>query len=102
MTDIDHMIAVMQAANEGKTIQILYHDDIDAGWIDTTRPLWDWRTCDYRVKPAEPRRVWRNWYPKLERWAPVATCYDSREVAKSFAADDTAEQIEFVEVVKSD
>ena len=56
MNDIDHMIAVMQAAKEGKTIQILYHDDIDAGWIDTTRPLWDWRTCDYRVKPAEPRR----------------------------------------------
>ena len=105
MTDIDHidhMIAVMQAAKEGKTIQfrVLDSSDIDVRWRDAHAPSWDWYTFDYRVKPAAPRRVWRNWYPKLERWAPAATCYDSREVAKSFAEDDTAEQIEFVEVVK--
>ena len=98
MTDIDHMIATMQAAKEGKTIQILYHDDIDAGWIDTTRPLWDWRTRDYRVKPAEPRRVWLNWYPTMNCRSSV--CYDSREEAASFAIHDIAEQVEFVEVVK--
>ena len=102
MNDIDHMIAVMQAAKEGKAIQRRPHHypDTDVCWKDAPEPSWDWSTFDYRVKPAEPRQVWRNWYPKLERWAPAATCYASREVAKSFAADDTAEQIEFVEVVK--
>ena len=98
MKDINHMIAVMTAANEGKTIQILYHDDIDAGWIDTTRPLWDWRTCDYRVKPAEPRRVWLNVYPTEGRRSTA--CFDSREEAARFARHEPSQQIEFVEVVE--
>ena len=78
MTDIDHMIAVMQAAKEGKAIQ--------------SRPR------PHRVKPAEPRRVWLNWYPTMNCRALV--CYDSREEAKSFARHEVSEQIEFVEVVK--
>ena len=85
MTDIDYMTAVMQAAKEGKEIH-------------TPKPSWNWSTFDYRVKPAEPRRIWLNWYPTMNCRSSV--CYDSREEAASFARHDITEQIEFVEVVK--
>ena len=100
MTDIDHKIAVMQAANEGKAIQRLNrrHPDTDVYWIDAPKPSWDWSTLDYRVKPAEPRRVWLNFYPTMGGRSHV--CYNSREEAASFARHDITEQIEFVEVVK--
>ena len=100
MTDIDHMIAVMQAAKEGKAIQSRHrpHRDIDVCWRDAPEPGWDWATYDYRIKPAEPRRFWRNWYPALGRWSPA--CFDSREEAASIARHEVSQQIEFVEVVK--
>ena len=51
MTDIDHMIAVLQAAKEGKAIQIRHRHrpDIDESWEAAPRPSWDWRAFDYRV-----------------------------------------------------
>ena len=100
MTNIDHMIAVMQAAKEGKAIQSRHrpHRDIDVCWRDAPKPSWDWATFDYRIKPTEPRRIWLNWYPTKKCRSSV--CYDSREEAASFAIHDIAEQVEFVEVVK--
>ena len=99
MTDIDHMIAVMQAAKEGKAIQSRYHQHPAIGefWRDAHTPHWNWTAFDYRVKP-EPRRIWLNWYPTKKCRSSV--CYDSREEAASFAIHDIAEQVEFVEVVK--
>ena len=47
MTDIDSMIAVLQAAKEGKTIQL--HDD-DC-WFDLNHPTFNFEMCKYRVKP---------------------------------------------------
>ena len=101
MSDIDHIIAVMQAAKEGKTIQSRnrerYHDDINAGWDDTTSPMWDWSAYDYRVKPAEPRRIWVNLYSSGvlsdRNWC-------SQSEAKHSAMISGTKQIEFVEVVK--
>ena len=101
MQDIDHMIAVMQAAKEGKAIQSRRRHprpDIDACWRDAPEPSWNWSTFDYRVKPAELRRIWLNVYPTMGCRSSV--CYDSREEAASFARHDITEQIEFVEVVK--
>ena len=100
MNDIDHMIAVMQAAKEGKAIQRRRrpHRDIDVCWRDAPNPIWNWATYDYRIKPAEPRRVWLNFYPTMGGRSHV--CYNSREEAASFARHDITEQIEFVEVVK--
>ena len=101
MNDIDYMIAVMQAAKEGKTIQSRRRHprpDIDACWRDAPEPSWNWSTYDYRVKP-EPRRVWLNWYPTMN-CRSLYYYYDSRAEAKSFARHEVSEQIEFVEVVK--
>lgn len=100
MNDIDHMIAVTQAAKEGKAIQRRHrhHPDTDVYWEADPKPIWNWASYDYRVKPAEPRRVWRNWYPALGKWS--YDCYDSREEAASVARNEVSQQIEFVEVVK--
>ena len=99
MTDIDHMIAVLQAAKEGKAIQYWARCNrgTDENWGDAPNPIWNWATYDYRVKP-EPRRIWLNWYPTKKCRSSV--CYDSREEAASFAIHDIAEQVEFAEVVK--
>lgn len=101
MDDIDHMLAVMQAAKEGKAIQYrarCNRGGTDENWGDAPNPIWNWATYDYRVKPAEPRRVWLNFYPTMGGRSHV--CYNSREEAASFARHDITEQIEFVEVVK--
>lgn len=100
MNDIDHMIAVMQAANEGKAIQRRHrtHRNIDGFWKDVRVLHWNWTDFDYRVKPAEPRRVWLNWYPALGVLSCVS--YDSREEAASVARHEVSQQVEFVEVVK--
>ena len=100
MIDVDHMIAVMQAAKEGKAIQRrhLNHRAINENWRDAPEQRWDWFTFDYRVKPAEPRRVWLNWYPTKKCRSSV--CYDSREEAAKFACYEASQQIEFVEVME--
>ena len=99
MTDIDHMIAVLQAFKEGKAIQCRYRSNGADDWIDVIGVIpRNWATFDYRIKPAEPSRFWRNWYPARGNWSPA--CFDSREEAASIAHHRDAQQIEFVEVVK--
>ena len=95
MQDIDYMIAVMQAAKEGKEIQRRHLHGIDAPWIDTPKPSWNWSTFDYRVKPAEPRRIWVNMYDDRRGFA-----HPSREQANARADNYRVECVEFVEVVK--
>ena len=64
MKTTEEMIAVMQAYADGETIQ----RQVSGGGIWTTvssdSTVWDWRYFDYRIKPAEPRKVmmqmWRN------------------------------------------
>lgn len=99
MNDIDRMIAVLQAFNEGKTIQLRHRNDDAADWVDVgVSTEWDWCTFDYRIKPEEPRRFWLNLYPTMGCRSSV--CYDSREEAANFARHEVSKQIEFVEVVK--
>lgn len=99
MTDIDHMIAVMTAAKEGKAIQrrIRANRDIDGFWNDADRQHWNWTDFDYRVKPAEPRRIWVNLYSSGvlsdRNWC-------SQSEAEHSALNVGTKQIEFVEVVK--
>ena len=99
MTDVDHMIAVLQAFKEGKTIQCRYRSNGADDWVDVRGiAQWNWPTFDYRIKPAEPRRFWRNWYPALGKWSPA--CFDSREEAASISRHEGSQQIEFVEVME--
>lgn len=95
MTDTDHMIAVMQAAKEGKTIQCKFRAQGKDHWFDVAFPSWDWATFDYRIKPKEPRRIWVNMYDDHRGFA-----YPSREQANARAGTYRAACVEFVEVVK--
>ena len=99
MTDIDYMIAVMQAFKGGKAIQFRDrgNSSTDVIWEAAPRPSWDWVTFEYRVKP-EPRKVWLNFYPTMGGLS--SACYDSRDEAAEFARYEDSQQIEFVEVVK--
>ena len=99
MTDIDYMIAVMQAAKEGKAIQRRRrnHSAIDENWRDAPEQRWDWFTFDYRVKPVEPRRIWVNDYPDGRE---SLARYETKEEAQANAGDDCIAQVEFVEVMK--
>ena len=97
MNDIDHMIAVMTAAKEGKAIQYRSrtHRNIDGFWRDAPNPHWNWANIDYRVKPAEPRRIWVNMYDDHRGFA-----HPSREQANARAGNYRDECVEFVEVVR--
>ena len=54
----EKMRAVMLAADEGKPIQFRNRNRV-CDWLNTSKPTWDWVTCDYRVKP-EPKRIPRT------------------------------------------
>ena len=97
MNDIDYMIAVMQAAKEGKAIQYRARCNrgTDENWGVAPRACWNWASYDYRVKPAEPRRIWVNMYDDYRGFA-----HPSREQANARAGNYRDECVEFVEVVK--
>ena len=60
---IDEMIAVLQAAKEGKTIQARRISDLPClPWQTTDKPQWDFGSTEYRIVP-EPRDIWLYEYP---------------------------------------
>ena len=54
MTTLNEMIAVMQAAAEGKDIECSGKYLKEKLWRKTSNPAWNWSSYDYRVKP-QPR-----------------------------------------------
>lgn len=69
MKTIKEMIAVMQAADDGKKIEFTIHIN-DPVWEKVEEPHWDWAYNDYRVAVEKPLTVEEN--AKLERvWVPV-------------------------------
>jgi len=51
--DLDYMIAVMQAAKDGKEIEYLSSDKNK--WIYVKKPIWNWHYYDFRIKPEPPK-----------------------------------------------
>lgn len=54
---IDEMIAVLQAAKDGKQIQFCEVELNGQNWTNTD-PAWNFHEFDYRVKPTPPDVVW--------------------------------------------
>ena len=56
-------IKVMQAAEEGETIQWCKDNDLGNGWkdVDINYISWDWNHHAYRIKP-QPKEIWVNEY----------------------------------------
>lgn len=57
---IDEMIAVLQAAKEGKAIQARLRNSPTDQW-EVVSPSWNFAQCDFRIKPT-PREWWINFY----------------------------------------
>lgn len=52
MSNLKEKIKVMQAALDGKPIQLFFTDTMT--WIDCDTPQWNWGGKEYRVKPPKP------------------------------------------------
>ena len=92
----DQMIAVLQAAKDGKAIQMRSKVNRRTGgaWYDVTDPLWDFAACNYRVKP-EPR----VFYAVLrEHGGQCIACRD-RELAETFSDPPDYKVVKLVEVL---
>jgi hypothetical protein len=54
--DLDEMIAVLQAAKEGKEIEVQFPNTVGGQkWHDAISPIWNFSNGNYRIKP-EPTR----------------------------------------------
>lgn len=60
-------IAVMQAYEDGKKIQVATNGEEDWEDFNFGEPMWDWECCDYRIKPEEEKPV-RMTNRQLAEW----------------------------------
>ena len=87
----DEMIAVIQAHKEGKEVE--WRPTGAERWRLAT-PLWDFDTCEYRIKP-EPKTIWVNEYDD------DGYIYNNEQNAKRSAAGHALRvAVEYQEVVK--
>ena len=90
---IDAMIEVLQAAKEGKAIQVRQALSTPTTWRATV-PLWDFERNEYRVKP-EPRTVWLVEKPD---GSLSGRTYVSRDHA--LGIDTPSKPVKFIEVIE--
>lgn len=55
---IKEMVEVMEAFEDGKKIQL--RNRFINIWVDTEYPIWDWSTCEYRIKPEPTYRPYKS------------------------------------------
>lgn len=75
MSTLVEKIIVMQAAADGKKIQVKKKGAKD--WLICDFPFWEWYQRDYRIK-LEPKEFWVNYYPNR-----TCCAYDSLKQATS-------------------
>ena len=71
MTTTAEKIKIMQAFEGGAQIQAQQSSAITKvrPWLDIEEPDWNWTSCNYRIKPPEPKKpleCWVNFYGKKE------------------------------------
>ena len=61
------MIKIMQAFQDGKSIQVMERGDPTETWNNLIhgKPTWNWFIYDYRIKPPIKRSGWMNCYPDI-------------------------------------
>lgn len=93
---IDEMIAVLQAAKDGKEIQWRpVSERLDFPWKDSSATALNFADYQYRVKP-EPRTIWVNEYPDQ------LCAYESEQLAVARAGSDPTNRkaVKYVEVIE--
>lgn len=58
ITTTKEKIAVMQAYDDGKYVQVKTTDGM---WIDAPVPNWNWMACEYRIKPEVPKPTYTQY-----------------------------------------
>lgn len=95
----DQMIAVLQAAKDGKAIQMRAKvNRLGGAWWDVADPFWDFSACDYRVKP-EPRVFYAILGEDTYKFIDKCVVYLNREQAEKFAGrhPDACKVVKLVE-----
>ena len=78
-------IAVMQAYEDGATVQLLMYGSKWRDLLAPAVPLWDWHNNSYRIKP-EPKFAYVNVYSYANAKATDSASYPTAERAKEAAA----------------
>ena len=79
MKTTKEMIAIMHAYEDGEAIQ---RRVLNGGiWtnVSSANPVWDWGYFDYRIRPAEPRKV------MMQAWQRIDGTHFAEEISKSFS-----------------
>lgn len=92
MMSNQEIIDVVQAAEDGKTIERRYQGDRGEDWAVCQRPLWHFNAYDYRVKP-ELLEFWVNVY----KTGP-SVGYDSKQHAIDASGEGRLKTIKVREV----
>lgn len=94
--ELKEKIAVMQAFADGKEVEYKNNFPGAAGsWVGISSPMWDWGSCDYRVK-REPRRM----YARYNNEGQVGSRGGNKEIIEANIRRYGGELVEFVEVIK--
>lgn len=98
MKDLAEKIEVMQAALDGKEIEVKYEcSDKEYRKPHELGILWNWQIADYRIKP-EPREFWVNIYK--ERDGEETYYLHTTEYSAKSREDATKKTIRVVEVIE--
>lgn len=105
MKTTEEMIEVMQGWENGKEIQqkYLYGSDMVHSWtaqavMSDGKPIWNWASIDYRIKP-EPKEIWVNEYkPETHRYSYVV--FDDRQEAENAAGAAIRTAVKYREVIE--
>ena len=78
MKTTEEMIAVMQSHADGEAIQ---RRSLKGGWwtsVSLDSSAWDWCYFDFRIKPAESKKV------MMQMWQRIDGTLFAEEISKSF------------------
>lgn len=81
------MIAVMQAAERGETIET---QQVDGNWVTNPSPSWNWGVYTYRVKP-QPKVIYVNEY------SDTVVAYSKEKDAVMGAGSPVRKAVKYVE-----
>lgn len=94
MKSLKQKIEVMQAAEDGKDIEIKGTKLSGDYWHTNSEYCWDWANFDYRIKP-EPIEFWVNVYS-----GHTGSRYATKETAESNAEHGVLRTIKMQEVTE--
>lgn len=99
LKELDRMIGVMESSKT-KLIQFRARAESENNWRDFTmvgsKPSWDWKDHDYRVKPEEPRRAMVSVSDNGKYWTAYDPATEQRFIEQNRVSSNKL--VEFIEL----